>query len=353
MSNRSFQSRRRALLGMAILCAAKGAHAIEAVPGALARPALPIRHPAQAFLLDVARAGKRLVAVGERGLILHSDDLGQSWKQVSVPVSATLTTVCFSDADNGVAVGHGGVVLTTRDAGRQWTLRLDGRRAAAIALAAAQALGRPEAIQEAQRLVDEGPDKPFLDVLMPAPDHLIVIGAYGLALESLDGGSSWRSWTDRFDNPGALHYYAMRRSGDTMLIAGEQGMVQLSRNGGGRFRPLQTPYPGSFFTAEILAESDFLVAGLRGNAWRSRDGGQTWVQLQAPSTASITASTLLPDGLPVLCNQMGMLMAMQNDSLAALECPPLPGACAVRALEDRKVIVLSRQGPLVVGPVAL
>ncbi|MFX9023723.1 photosystem I reaction center subunit IV, partial [Acinetobacter baumannii] len=44
-------------------------------------------------LLSVARAGERLVAVGERGTIVRSDDQGQSWQQVASPVSVSLTRV--------------------------------------------------------------------------------------------------------------------------------------------------------------------------------------------------------------------------------------------------------------------
>ena len=52
--------------------------------------------------LGLARAGSKLVSVGERGVILLSEDEGNSWTQAkSVPVSVTLTAVTFSDPLNG------------------------------------------------------------------------------------------------------------------------------------------------------------------------------------------------------------------------------------------------------------
>ena len=39
----------------------------------------------ESLLLDVAHAGARLVAVGDRGHILYSDDNGASWAQAKVP----------------------------------------------------------------------------------------------------------------------------------------------------------------------------------------------------------------------------------------------------------------------------
>jgi len=49
----------------------------------------------ESLLLDVAHAGARLVAVGDRGHILYSDDDGASWAQAKVPTRQMLTSVFF------------------------------------------------------------------------------------------------------------------------------------------------------------------------------------------------------------------------------------------------------------------
>ena len=58
--------------------------------------AAPIK-PDRVILLDVAMAGKRIVAVGERGVVLLSDDNGKTWTSVRAPVTRTLTAVTFFD----------------------------------------------------------------------------------------------------------------------------------------------------------------------------------------------------------------------------------------------------------------
>ncbi|WP_158597999.1 WD40/YVTN/BNR-like repeat-containing protein [Noviherbaspirillum saxi] len=353
MAIKSFQAKRRALLGLVMMCGALDASALGAVGEALVRPALNARRPDQAVLLGAAKAGTRLVAVGERGLVLLSDDQGKSWRQAPTPVSVTLTAVRFHDAAHGVAVGHGGVVLTSSDGGQRWTPRLDGRKAAALVLDAARASRQESAIEDAERLVADGPDKPFFDVLMLDTKHLMAVGAYGLALESRDGGETWRAWMNRLDNPKGLHYYAMRRHGDTFLIAGEQGMVQLSTDAGRSFRRIETPYKGSFFTAELLNGQELFVAGLRGNVWRSRDGGQNWVKLPAPVAASITASALLPGGKLVLCNQAGMLLAPDGDRLQAIKAAPLPSLNGLLVLDDHSMLALSAQGAVIMDSITV
>ena len=87
----------------------------------MAHKAAPSRLADRSMMLAVARAGDRLVTVGERGRVLLSDDSGKTWRQAeSVPVSVTLTAVTFADARSGWATGHAGVVLHTVDAGNTY-----------------------------------------------------------------------------------------------------------------------------------------------------------------------------------------------------------------------------------------
>src|SRR5262245_4102460 len=68
-------------------------------------------------------------AVGDRGVIWHTDDGGRNWKLQRSGTTCRLEAVQFLDADNGLAAGGWtvpythqtrGVVLRTRDGGRTW-----------------------------------------------------------------------------------------------------------------------------------------------------------------------------------------------------------------------------------------
>nr|WP_240980464.1 YCF48-related protein [Ramlibacter agri] len=326
-------------------CAALGAARAAPVVDALDRPALMVREPARAVLLASARCGERVVAVGERGIVVTSDDAGRSWRQARVPVSVTLTAVRCADAHTAYAAGHGGVVLASTDGGLTWAKRLDGRRAAQLALDAARSGGDARAVQDAQRLVADGPDKPFLDLHFFDARHGLVVGAYGLAFATEDGGQTWQPWMQRLPNPKGNHFYALRVQGDTLLLAGEQGLVLLSTDAGRSFRKLELPYQGSFFTAE-LAGRDMIVAGLRGNAWRSSDGGANWAQLAAPSPVSFTASTVLPGDGVLLANQAGELLRVDGSSLTPVQLPALPPLNALQALGAHALLALGVQGAI-------
>ncbi|MDR7152027.1 photosystem II stability/assembly factor-like uncharacterized protein [Hydrogenophaga palleronii] len=358
--------RRSAIVALASLVAAGRGLAADAARGepagpdrfhALSQPALRVRAPARSVLLAAAPAGQRIVAVGERGLIALSDDGGVTWRQArQVPVSTTLTAVRFTDPENGLAVGHGGVILSTRNGGEDWQLKADGRTLALSAKAAAQArqaAGDPRAphlLKEAELLVQDGPDKPLLDVIHDGNGRAIVIGAYNLIFESTDGGVSWKSAQDRLDNPRAKHLYALRAHGPTWLLAGEQGLLLRSVDGGRTFSPLRVPYEGSWFALAVTAQGEWVVAGLRGNVFYSADAGQSWKQIEGVPPVSIVSATAAPDGSVLLANQSGELFSTRSGAPALpLGLPPLPPLSQALMMASGEILAVGMGGAIRVG----
>jgi photosystem II stability/assembly factor-like uncharacterized protein len=216
------------------------------VPAVLSQAALLTPKALGAATLAVARAGDRLVAVGERGTVLLSDDHGASWRQAQVPVQATLTAVSFADARTGWAAGHLGVILRSDDGGATWQKQLDGVQAAELVKQAAQRSGDDAAMAQAQRLVEEGADKPFFDLEFIDAQRGFAVGAYNLMFATMDGGKNWTALGPRLPNAKNLHLYGVRARGRTLVIAGEQGLLLRSTDGGASFSALASPYKGSF-----------------------------------------------------------------------------------------------------------
>ncbi len=300
-----------------------------ALPAVLQRAAVATPLAQGAALLAAASAGPRLLVAGERGIVLYSDDGGQTWAQAQVPVQVSLTALRFADARNGLAAGHLGVLLRTADGGASWTLQLDGVRAAQATLDAASDEAQRK---HAQRLVADGPDKPFFDIDI-AGGRTLAVGAYGLAFESLDGGA-WQSIAPRLPNPRHLHLYAVRSVGERVLVAGEQGLLLRSADRGARFEALASPYKGSFFGL-LAARSGTLIAyGLRGNAFRSTDFGSTWAAVPTGVPLSLSAGIQREDGALLLLAQNGDLLQSRDDGLSFERrpaAPPFPAAALAAA----------------------
>jgi photosystem II stability/assembly factor-like uncharacterized protein len=335
-------ARRTALLG---LCG-WACVALATTPAVLTQPALQTPKALGAATLAVAKAGKRLVAVGERGTVLLSDDSGVSWRQAQVPVQATLTAVCFVDAQTGWAAGHLGVVLRSDDAGASWHKQLDGNQAAALVLQAAQAMGDAKAIANAQRLVEEGADKPFFDLEFSDAQHGYVVGAYGLMLSTADGGKTWTALSPRLPNPKSLHLYGVRASGSTVLMAGEQGLLLRSTDGGASFSALESPYKGSFFGLLRSVGDVWVAYGLRGTAYRSSDAGAHWDKLDTGVPMAVGAGMALPGGGFVLMSQAGDALVGRDDGAALRRVAarePVPVSGVVQA-DDGGLVVASLRG---------
>jgi len=311
-------------------------------PDALDRPSVVSPRVARLLMTSVARAGARIVAVGERGVILYSDDQGHSWQQASsVPVSVTLTRVQFVSDTLGWATGHSGVVLHTQDGGKTWVKQLDGRQAAKIELAQAQAEGaNPQRVGNAEHLVADGPDKPFFGLYFADAKHGWVVGAYGLALHTSDGGASWQSLMGRFDNAKGRHLYSILPLQDKLYLLGEQGAVFRSVNGGAAFEELTTPSRGTYFGAVACGTNCLLAYGLRGNANRSVDGGQSWQAVKLPP-ASLTAGLALGERSVLLANEAGQLLLSRDAGDTFKEVSQLPAGSMVSLLQYSNELLLA------------
>ncbi|MBM7061024.1 glycosyl hydrolase [Pseudomonas sp. UL073] len=299
-----------------LLCAAGGATESKAAnqPSptiSLTTQALPPAHPNKVMLMSVAAAGDRLVSVGENGTIALSDDEGRTWRNaVRVPVSVALTNVAFASPTIGWAIGHQGVVLRSDDGGQSWTEQANGISLAQAAVdywtreVAAGNQAAEIGLENARYLLEDGPEKPLLALSVTDEQHLTVVGAFGIAFKSTDGGKSWLPYSS-LENEGRLHLYGITEIAGKTLIAGEQGLL-LSEG-----QVVPSPYEGSFFGVVSDSETSVVAYGLRGNLAVSADGGAHWQAFRA-GEAGFTCGIRLADGSLLLGNQAGQVFVRRR-----------------------------------------
>lgn len=266
-----------------------------------ARPSIIAPLAVRSLLIDLAQAGNRVFAVGERGHVLYSTDDGQTWTQVQVPGSANLTAVYFTDDKHGWAVGHAEMILRTEDGGDSWQ--------------------RVHFAPEIQQ--------PLLDVWFADGERGLAIGAYGVIYASADGGRVWSQM--RFEPeslPGAepvpveeddmeaevdlgfeFHLNAIARGpGQRLYIGAEAGRIFRSDDDGATWRELPSPYDGSFYGILPLDGDALLAFGLRGNLFRSEDGGMTWVAIPTGTIALLTSGARIDADTVVISGMAGVLL---------------------------------------------
>ncbi len=243
------------------------------------------------LLIDASRAGNRLVAAGERGSIIYSDDNGHSWQRAKVPTAPLLTAIFFIDAQNGWAVGHDMVILRTTNAGETW-------------------------VQQFSAPLEQ---RPFLDVLFLDTSRGIAVGAYGAYYETSNGG---KTWTARKIADDDKHYNGIiQLAAGKLLIVGEAGTLLKSDDSGQTWSALMPPYKGSYFGAIAAKNAHIIIYGLRGKIFRSSDGGNSWTAVDNSSVASIMGSTQLADGTLVLAGLSGTVLVSRDDGQSFVALP--------------------------------
>jgi photosystem II stability/assembly factor-like uncharacterized protein len=260
-----------------------------ATPPAATGPARKTARAAKALLLGGARAGQRLVAVGEFGHVVLSDDAGATWRQAeAVPTTTTLTAVTFIDARAGWAVGHGGVVLGTTDAGEHWTMlsgRIDGK-------------------------------DPLFSVWFKDATHGLAVGPYGFAARTEDGGRTWDPFEIAKGEDGERHLNQIVVAGRLVLITAENGLVFRSEDEGETFKPMTLPYKGSIWGGAALADGSVLVWGMRGTVLRSTDQGLTWKVSPTGTDQSLAGGAQLADGTVVVAGLNGTVATSKDGGVS-------------------------------------
>lgn len=280
---------------------------------------------AKGLMIDVVHAGKRLVAVGDRGHILYSDDQGATWTQAKVPTRQLLTAVFFVDDKQGWAVGHDAQILASTDGGATWT----------------------------QQYQDLKRESPLLDIWFNNANHGLAVGAYGALIETTDGGKTWADVSDRLDNEDQFHLNAIAHIKDAgLFIVGEQGSMFRSSDDGQTWEKLEGPYEGSLFGVISTAQPQTLLAyGLRGNLYRSTDFGTTWEQVELKAARGalefgLSGATLLEDGSLVVVGNGGSVVVSHDDGVtfSVFNRPDRISLSAVTAAGNGNLILAGQGG---------
>ncbi|RZO83789.1 MAG: hypothetical protein EVA65_13550 [Oceanococcus sp.] len=241
-----------ALCTVSMLAIANPSRANEPIPSEI----MPLALSAQ--INDLAVSDNVEIGVGERGIILRRVGRG-AWQQIQSPVSSLLNAV-FLIGKKGWAVGHDAVILMTQDAGLSWTI--------------------------AQRNAEL--QKPFLDIHFTDEKIGFAVGAFGLFMNSIDGGKTWRTvQVEEFlDLP--PHLNAIRELNDkSLLIVGEMGTVAHSTDGQ-KWHVSNVSYEGSIFTIVPAGKKGAVVGGMRGNTFFTQNPAMSpWQSLDLGSTKSV------------------------------------------------------------------
>ncbi len=271
----------------------------------------------QASLVAVARAEDRIVAAGDYGVVLLSDDQGRTWRQArEVQATTLITGLAFSDAHNGWATAHGGLLLATNDGGEHWRV--------------------------AQRF---SPEITPMSIAFDGRGGGVIVGTYGFAMRSDDGGRTWTSTKmDGGDIPDRHLNHVVATGPGRFVVAAEAGAIFRTSDGGVTWARDDLPIIGSLWTSEVLHDGSLLVAGMGGRLFRSVEDG--WHEQDTGTDESLTGITELRNGNVVAVGLAGTMVISEDGGRTFRQVPrPDRSAYAAAVTNDSgQVLVFGSSG---------
>lgn len=299
-----------AVIGCLVMAFSVNAHSGSEFVDVLDAPSVKMPKASKSLLLDIAKAGDRLVAVGQYGHIVFSDDDGKSWTQAEVPVQTQLNAVYFVNDKKGWSVGQDAVILGTVDGGENWSKLHDGfapnspihaliKDAEEKRVAAEYAIDNPntddpdelvaieDAFYEADDLaavVKKHQTSPLLDVWFKDENEGFAVGAYAQFYHTTDGGKTWESWRDQLDNFEDHNNAILGLDDGSLFVASEKSnydgakvKIYRSTDFGQTWENVATDFDRSLYGLFYNPASDQVYAvGMSGLVVRSSDRGASW-----------------------------------------------------------------------------
>ena len=199
----------------------------------------------KALINALEKSGDRIFGVGVHGIIVYSDDKGDTWNQATeVPFTKTLTDISCPSQNKCWATGHDATILHSFNGGETWEVQY----------------------QDAEF------DAPLLSIHMSDDYEGVALGAFALSLRTSNGGITWDYlFIDDDEFQPHLNYtygdnQGWRKSAkDEGYAVGELGKYYVTDDRGLNWLAIETGYIGSYWSGIKVDEGQSLLLGMSGN----------------------------------------------------------------------------------------
>jgi photosystem II stability/assembly factor-like uncharacterized protein len=224
-------------------------------------------------------------ALGPRGALAGTTDAGASWKTLAVPTSTDVVDVAFPDASTGYALDLSGGLFKTTNGGATWQTLDTGQTSAPRALAA------------------------------PAPDTIVLVGPRGIRRGT---GSA---------QPQAVGGAGIAKAALSALVARGNLLVAygpatrnafMSRDGGKSWARVKLPGKKTKIggALDFVNRNTGFLVDFKGLFWKTTNGGRKWTQLfgaaATPSMIAMTGPTTGFAGLFAFPSELGTATVLRT-----------------------------------------
>ncbi len=208
-------------------------------------------------LLDVITNRGKSIIVGQMGGIFVSSD-NSKWTKVESHTDSRLMSVDMNDSGFAVTVGGFGTILFSTDYGYTWnTVAIDW-----------------------ESILNDFIEPHLYDVSVSSTNKITVVGEFELILDSADGGKNWV-----VENKAESSLFALSMTDESQGIAvGQNGTILLTRDGHS-WQRLNSKTDANLLGVKTLNQETVLISGIHSMLF-SKNSGQTWQNLSSPDIAT-------------------------------------------------------------------
>jgi photosystem II stability/assembly factor-like uncharacterized protein len=242
---------------------------------------------------------------GKEGMVYATTDGGDTWKKLETGSTRHIFSMEFPNAQRGHAVGDFGTMVHTEDGGATW-----------------EKTRVPESVALPESALDTGVepgDVNLYGMSFGDPDHVWVVGEFGIIMASADGGRTWQQQ----HTPVESTLCGVRFLDTTRGFAvGIDSTILATTDGGATWRTVTAPLQQrSFYDVALRGPTGWIV-GDSGTVLKTTDAGATWaVEPVSIKLAAnwIRALSLSPTGAGLAVGSEGLVFRIDGTKLERLE----------------------------------
>lgn len=254
------------------------------------------------------------------GVIIKSEDGGESWNQIYGGTTATgLEAICFTSVDTGYIAGWDGYFAKTTDGGQIWTTMntgmgnwffmdiefLDANNGIALANLDSGGSGIYVTDDAGENWVfTSGLQFSVQDVCYADESILYAVGSNEGIAKSVDGGLNW---TQIYSGTNDRFFMGVGFDKQFGVIGGEDGKIMSTTNAGQNWSSYATGYH-NFQGVHVFNADSAYIGGTDEDVYKTQDSGSNWeVEDNGAGSSHIYKVKFADDGTGFLCGSQGMM----------------------------------------------
>lgn len=232
---------------------------------------------------------------GGDGIILHTSDGGETWEIQFASRGTYLFGIFFTDNNHGWAVGEAGVLLRTENGGKLWS-----------------------------HIPATGTIKWLNGIYFFDKNNGFLTGESETVLKTTDGGLSWQkidAEADREFYDFKSFYRDITFVGDKGWIAGQNGTILISEDRGETWEPRATEFDEKIRELMDLRKIFFInentgyaVGGLGTRILKTDNGGESWSLLKVPNSDRLNSAWFDNKGKGFIAGSRGNILKTSDNA---------------------------------------